>query len=78
MAEQLKHPDLHFTFPIYKKYGSAKPTYCDDFMAEWRELCLNQPYFGMAEWMAACGAENQQLVIYGDESDAITRKLSMI
>ncbi|MBQ9640039.1 MAG: DNA polymerase III subunit delta [Bacteroidaceae bacterium] len=77
MAEQLKHPDLHFAFPIYKKYGSAKPTYCDDFISEWRELCLSQPYFGMAEWMAACGADNQQLIIYGDESDAITRKLSM-
>lgn len=77
MAEGLRHPDLHFAFPIYKKYGSAKPTYCDDFASEWRELCLSQPYFGMDEWMAACGAENQQLVIYGDESDAITRKLSM-
>ena len=77
MAEQLRHPDLHFAFPIYKKYGSQKPTYCDDFIAEWRNLCLGQPYFGMAEWMAACGADNQQLVIYGDESDAITRKLSM-
>ena len=77
MAEQLRHPDLHFAFPIYKKYGSQKPTYCDDFITEWRDLCLGQPYFGMAEWMAACGAENQQLVIYGDESDAITRKLSV-
>jgi DNA polymerase-3 subunit delta' len=77
MAEQLRHPDLHFAFPIYKKYGSAKPTFCDDFIGEWRALCLEQPYFGMAEWMAACGAENQQLVIYGDESDALTRKLSV-
>lgn len=77
MAEQLRHPDLHFVFPIFKKYGSSKPTYCDDFVAEWRELFLRQPYFGMAEWMAACGAENQQLVIYGDESDALTRKLSI-
>jgi DNA polymerase-3 subunit delta' len=77
MAERLQHPDLHFVFPIYKKFGAQKPTYCDDFIKEWRSLCLSQPYFGMAEWMAACGAENQQLVIYGDESDAITRKLSL-
>ena len=77
MAEQLSHPDLHFVFPIYKKYGSQKPTYCDDFLKEWRQLCLSTPYFGLAEWMAACGAENQQLVIYGDESDAIGRKLAL-
>ncbi len=77
MAEQLQHPDLHFVFPIYKKNGSAKPTYCDDFISEWRELCLSKTYFGMAEWMEACGAGNQQLTIYADESDQLTRKLSL-
>ena len=77
MAQNLKHPDLHFAFPIYKKYGSQKPTYCDDFIAEWRELCMSSTYFGMAEWMEACGAENQQLTIYADESDALTHKLSI-
>lgn len=77
MAEQLRHPDLHFAFPIYKKYKAPKPTYCDDFITEWRRQCLEQPYFGMAEWMQNCGAENQQLVIYADESDVITRKISM-
>lgn len=77
MAQSLRHPDLHFAFPIYKKHGSQKPTYCDDFIAEWRELCLARTYFGMAEWMEACGAENQQLTIYADESDALTHKLSI-
>ncbi|MBQ8736593.1 MAG: DNA polymerase III subunit delta, partial [Bacteroidaceae bacterium] len=77
MADKLQHPDLHFVFPIYKKHGSSKPTYCDDFIKEWRELNINTPYFGMAEWMEASGAENQQLIIYGDESDAVSRKLSL-
>ena len=77
MAQQLQHPDLHFAFPIYKKNGSTKATYCDDFLPEWRELCNEQPYFGLAEWMAASGAGNQQLQIYGDESDSLTHKLSM-
>jgi len=77
MAEQLQHPDPHFVFPIYKRNGASKPTFCDDFMDEWRELCLSGTYFGMAEWMEACGAQNQQLQIYGDESDALIRKLSL-
>lgn len=77
MAMKLQHPDLHFVFPIYKKYSAPKITYCDDFIAEWRKLCMDKAYFGMAEWMQASGAENQQLVIYGDESDAVTRKLSL-
>ena len=77
MAMNLKHPDLHFVFPIYKKNGASKPTYCDDFINEWRELCMSKVYFGMSEWMEACGAENQQLQIYGDESDNLTKKLWM-
>ena len=76
MAEKLQHPDLHFVFPIYKK-TSGKDSFCDDFLREWRELLLTQPYFGMAEWMAMAGAENQQLIIYANESEAIMRKLSL-
>lgn len=76
MAEKLQHPDLHFAFPIYKK-KSGKPSLCDDFLTEWRDMVLQNPYFGYAEWMQASGAENQQLVIYVEESDAIARKLAL-
>ncbi|MBQ7156681.1 MAG: DNA polymerase III subunit delta [Bacteroidaceae bacterium] len=74
MAEKLQHPDLHFAFPIFNK---KKSCCCEDFIDEWRELCLSQPYFGMEEWMAACGAENQQLIIYERESDEIFKTLSL-
>ena len=76
MAAKLQHPDLHFAFPIYKKV-SGKDSYCDDFLKEWREQLLTRPYFGMAEWMTMAGAENQQLMIYANESEAILRKLSL-
>ncbi len=76
MVEKLQHPDLHFVFPIYKK-TSGKDSYCDDFLAEWREQLLSRPYFGMPEWMNMSGAENQQLMIYANESEAILRKLSL-
>ena len=76
MAEKLQHQDLHFVFPIYKKTG-GKDSYCDDFVREWRELLLTKPYFGMSEWMNMAGAENQQLIIYANESEAILRKLSL-
>ena len=78
MAQKLQHPDLHFMFPIYKKYGSAKPTYCYDFIEEWRSLLLDNPYFTYDEWMDAIGAENQQLVIFESESDEIFHKLSLV
>ncbi|MBQ0023739.1 MAG: DNA polymerase III subunit delta [Prevotellaceae bacterium] len=76
MVDKLQHPDLHFVFPIYKKQ-SGKDSWCDEFLREWREQLLTQPYFGMAEWMTMVGAENQQLMIYANESDAIIKKLSL-
>ena len=76
MAEILQHPDLHFIFPIYKKYKAPKITLCDDFLPEFRNWLLKHPYEGFAEWRKACGAENQQLMIYESESSNIIRKLS--
>ncbi len=76
MAEKLQHPDLHFMFPIFKR-KSGKPNYCDEFLGEWRETLLSNPYMGMNEWMRACGAGNHQLMLYVEESDAIAKKLSL-
>lgn len=76
MATELQHPDLHFAFPVFKK--ASKPAVSDDFLTEWRQMVLANPYFGYEEWMDACGAENQQLTIYVEESDAIQRKLSLV
>ena len=76
MMAKLQHPDLHFSFPVYKKDGK-KVVPCELFISQWREMVLDDPYFGYAEWMNAIGADNQQLVIYVDESDALFRKLSL-
>jgi len=80
MSSRLQHPDLHFMFPIYKKpnRGAEKPTYCDEYLEEWRDLVLSNPYFSYSDWMEAIGAENQQLTIYESESDAIFKKLSLV
>ena len=72
---KLAHPDLHFVFPVIKK--KAKDTVSDDFIAEWRELLNNTPYFNLNIWLEEMGAENQQAQIYVKESDEIIRKLSL-
>ena len=72
---KLAHPDLHFVFPVIKK--KAKDTVSDDFIAEWRELLSNTPYFNLNIWLEEMGAENQQAQIYVKESDEIIRKLSL-
>ena len=73
------HPDLLFTFPTIKTpgMGSEHQPVSDDFAKQWREMLIQGPYFTLEQWLTAMGAENQQAVITGAESDALARKLSM-
>ena len=71
----LAHPDLHFVFPVIQKKN--KETTSDDYLAEWRELMKENPYFNLRTWVDRMGAENQQAQIFVKESDEIIRKLSL-
>lgn len=71
----LAHPDLHFVFPVIKK--KSKETTSDDYLAEWRELIQENPYFNLSTWLDRMGAENQQAQIFVKESDKIIQKLSL-
>ena len=75
-VKKLIHPDIHFAFPIVKK-KAGKEWVCDDFINEWRETILKDPYMDLHCWMEAIGVENQQPQIYVKESDEIQRKLSL-
>ena len=69
---KLVHPDLHFVFPV-----KSSSNVSDDFIREWRELLLQNPYMTFPQWMEAMGVENQQPLIGVKESDEITRKLNL-
>lgn len=80
MLKHWGHPDLHFSFPTVKlpSMGSEHQPVSDDFAKEWKEMLLKTgPYFTIEQWMAAMGAENQQAIITGAESDNLARKLSL-
>jgi len=72
--QQLQHPDLHFAFPIVKT--DAGDT-CNDFMVQWRDQLLTQPYFSLDDWYITLGVETKQGMIYEKESGEILRKLSL-
>ncbi len=76
MMNRLAHPDLHFAFPIVKR-KSGKDSVCDDYLPQWREMLLRQPYIDLSTWMNRMDAGNQQPQIYVRESDEIQRKLSL-
>ena len=74
--KKLAHPDLHFVFPVIKP-PSRTSVVCDDFIAEFRKMVLDNLYFGVNEWYAKISGDAKQGMIYGNESEEIIRKLSL-
>lgn len=74
---KLQHPDLHFAFPVNTTKKVNKDPVCDDFLNEWREFVLNEPYFRTSHWYDYIGLGNKQGIISKRDSDAIIRKLSL-
>ena len=75
--EKLIHPDLHFVYPVNKTKAVTKDPVSDDFITDWRQLLLSNPYFGLQQWYDTIGMENKQGNIGKDESASIIRKLSL-
>ena len=76
MLDNWAHPDLHFSFPVYKGKSSDHPV-SDDFLEAWRNQLLENPYFDTEIWLNDIKAENQQITFYVQESDALQRKLAL-
>ncbi|MDR0686739.1 MAG: DNA polymerase III subunit delta [Dysgonamonadaceae bacterium] len=73
---KLVHPDLHFAFPIIKNDKKKKET-CDDYLKEWREFVLKNPYFNYNRWLDFIDAGNSQGLIYTRESETIVHRLNL-
>ncbi|QYR09932.1 DNA polymerase III subunit delta [Prevotella sp. Rep29] len=79
MVRKLEHPDLHFSFPVFKtkSMSADHKVTSDDFMKDWLQFIKQGPYFTLNQWTGTIGVENQQTKIYVGESDLLTRKLSL-
>lgn len=77
-AEQLVHPDIHFSYPVIKKTtrSDEKPI-STDWIAEWREFIRQLPYGNIYDWLQFIGAENKQGNITASECNDILRKLNL-
>lgn len=74
---KLAHPDLHFIFPVSTTKKVTKDPVSDDFIADWREKLLENPYFDLNNWYAKIGIENKQGIIGRTESSQIIKKVSL-
>lgn len=75
--QKLIHPDLHFVFPVSTNKIVTKDAVSDSFIAQWRQLVLESPYFNEAMWYEKISIENKQGLIGKDESQEIIRKLNL-
>ncbi|MCB0638835.1 MAG: hypothetical protein KDC54_19535 [Lewinella sp.] len=71
-AAKLVHPDFHFSFPTV----GTKVT-SDQFLSQWREALLDNPYLEINDWLQRIGAENKQGNINKEECVNIVRKISL-
>ncbi len=74
-ANELVHPDIHFTYPVITKKAGEKPI-STDYIKEWRQFVEQQPYGNNYDWLQFIGAENKQGNITARECEDILRKIS--
>ena len=76
---RLIHPDLHLIFPVLSING-IKKVISDNFVKEWRQEILNNPYLNLYNWFDVFSSENKTGktgYIYTQESDSLHQKLSL-
>ena len=75
-AQQMMHPDIHFSYPVIPRKPGDKPL-STDYITEWREFCGQYPYGNAYDWLQFIGAENKQGNITAYECNDIIRKLNL-
>jgi len=75
-AEQLIHPDLHFSFPVIPRKSGDKPTSAE-YIKEFREFIKISPYSNVYDWLQNINAENKQGNITAEECNDISKKLNL-
>ncbi|MEO6456617.1 MAG: hypothetical protein ABIN97_21255 [Ginsengibacter sp.] len=75
-ANQLIHPDIHFSFPVITgKSGEVSTS--GDFIKQWREFIKGNPYGNVYDWLQFISAENKQGNITAKECEEISHIINL-
>ena len=72
---KLVHPDMQFIMPVVNT--PKKEALSVNFLPEWREFLLENPYQSLNDWLQFIGAENKQGNISKDEAKGLLRLVSL-
>lgn len=75
--QKLSHPDLHFIYPTVTTESTKSKPKSIDFIADWREFVLENPYAGLFDWYSKLGVQNKQGEIRVDDAQEILKALSL-
>lgn len=81
---KLIHPDLHIIFPIIRTSSTDNKT-SDDYIGEWREQFLKNPYFSLSNWLShykekfleKTADKKKEAIIYSHQIKELNRKLTL-
>ena len=75
--QNLSHPDLHFIYPNVTNDDVKSKPKSADFIAEWREFILKNPYGSLFDWYKHLGVKNKQGEIRVDDAQDILKSLAL-
>ncbi|MFL2575508.1 MAG: ATP-binding protein [Flavobacteriales bacterium] len=81
---KLIHPDLHIIFPIIRASSNDNKT-SDDYIVDWREQFLKNPYFSLSKWLShykekfleKTADKKKEAMIYSHQIKELNRKLTL-
>ncbi len=76
--DTLQYPDLHMAFPVTTLDGKIRAaTTSEDFMIQWREQLLSEPYFDLESWTIKISRTSSNPDINAAEVQRILQQLSL-
>jgi len=75
--EKISHPDLHFVYPTVTTEEIKQKPKSIDFITDWRQFILENPYGGLFDWYAKLDVQNKQGEIRVDDAQEILKSLSL-
>lgn len=73
----LSHPDLHFIYPTVSTEEVKSKPKSIDFITEWRQFVLNNPYASLFDWYQLLDVKNKQGEIRVDDAQEMFKTLSL-
>lgn len=75
--KNLSHPDLHFIYPTVTTDEVKTKPKSADFISDWRQFVLENPYGSLFDWYQILGVQNKQGEIRVEDAQEIVKLLSL-